>query len=213
MKNYRAFTLIEVMICIILTCIVVFFIYTMMLSSHRTYSKLFTISRQRNDLRYFETVFKKSIMNAEYFKMNTNNKAMEFGYYDVSGMFADGYRVDVYEFERTDIFSNDSTKSHDLSEVTFNSVAGTSSKMSLTIYRSNASYSYNNSTVLRPKEPILENVNKIFWCKYDFNEGGVQDRHSHFDFSLIFNKTLSDGEVNYESQIYRITMKNMRFQN
>ena len=60
MKNFKAFTLVEVMVCIILTGIVAFFIYTMMLSAHKTYFKVFSVSRQKNDIRYFETLIKKS---------------------------------------------------------------------------------------------------------------------------------------------------------
>lgn len=223
MKNYKAFTLIEVMVCIILTCIVVFFIYTMMLSSHKTYSKLFTISRQRNDLRYFEAILKNSIMNAEY--INFTNKKMTFGYYDSSTMFSSvlgikgGYRVDVYEFDNNNVLENNDTRSENLSGLSLPSFSNTQTNVYLTIYKGNSNYTP-TSTKLRNKEIVLENVNKLFWCYHDYNDHVSEafNHHSYLNLALIFNRELAGTkaalkEINYESQIYRFSVKNIRFEN
>jgi prepilin-type N-terminal cleavage/methylation domain-containing protein len=226
MKNLRAFTLIEVMICIILTCIVVFFIYTMMLSSHKTYSKLFTISRQRNDLRYFETLLKNSIMNAENYSFTT--KKMTFGYYDRSGIYASvlgtegDYRVDEYEFDNNNVLENNENKSENLNGLSLPSFSGTQSNMTLTIYKGQLNSSkqiFPTSTKLRDTEVVLENVNKLFWCYHDYNENPPAFNHqSYLNLALIFNKELAGTkaalkEINYESQLYRFSMKNIRFKN
>lgn len=223
MKNYKAFTLIEVMICIILTCIVVFFIYTMMLSSHRTYSKLFTISRQRNDLRYFEAILKNSIMNAEY--INITNTKMTFAYYDSSTMFSSalgingGYRVDVYEFDKNNVLENNDDRSKSLNGLSLPSFSGTQADLYLTIYKGNSNYTQ-TSTKLRDKEKVLENVNKLFWCYHDYNDhvSDAFEHHSYLNLALIFNRELAGTkaalkEINYESQLYRFSVKNIRFEN
>lgn len=227
MKNYRAFTLIEVMICIILTCIVVFFIYTMMLSSHRTYAKLFTISQQRNDLRYFEAILRRSIMNAEEFTFT--NKKMSFGYFDTSGMFSSvlgaegGYRVDEYEFDNNNVLENNENKSENLNGLSLPSFSGTRSNMKLTIYKGELKQLNSSkkiiptSTKLKDTEVVLENVNKLFWCYHDYDEHPPVFAHqSYLNLALIFNKELAGSkaalrEINYESQLYRFSMKSIRF--
>lgn len=226
MKKNRAFTLIEVMICIILTCIVVFFIYTMMLSSHRTYAKLSSISIQRNDLRYFEAIIKNSILNAEYISITTNK--IIIGYYDTSGMFEEGYRLDEYSFKKNNILSNailsqDNTKSKTLKNVNLMDYnVNKDINMYLTIYRTNQNYTSPISQ-LRGEEIVLKNVNKVFYRYWRYDETDTSDtpapadkHHAHLNLSIIFSKELAGAnnklkEINCEGQEYRFSMKNMKF--
>jgi prepilin-type N-terminal cleavage/methylation domain-containing protein len=219
MKKVRAFTLIEVMICIILTCIVVFFIYTMMLSSHATFVKLLSVSTQRNDLRYFETMIKRSIINADFIDINIAKKTMKFGYYDPSGMFSEGYRADVYYFKNdSHILSKNITRSKTLSGLTLgegNEETKYYDDLYLKIYKTqDDTYdTEHNATVLRDEEIVLEKVNKLY-----YNIDKNADQHTVFDFSLIFFRELRAvkqkfREKNYEGQEYSFTVKNDNFKN
>ena len=200
MKQNEAFTLVEVVVCLIITFIVAFFVYTMMLSSYKSYSKLYDISGQRNDIRYFEKLFRNSIINAEDIKITGNS--ISCGYYDISGMFSDGYRLDVYEFGNG-ILSNGSVN---LENADLSSYGTTDSLVYLTIKRADSDYNP-VGTPLRVQEVILKHVNKMYYQKTSSND----NNHEYYTFSLIYNKPLSDGEINYEAQTYKFTVKNKKF--
>jgi hypothetical protein len=52
----------------------------MMTVSYTSYSKLFDVSQQKNNTRFFESMIKKSIENAVYVQMLPSK--FSFGYYD-----------------------------------------------------------------------------------------------------------------------------------
>lgn len=203
MKKIKAFTLVEMVVCIVITCIVVFFVYTMMFSSYKTFFKLDSISRQRNDIRYFEKLFRNSVINAEY--ISITNNSISCGYYDLSGMFSEGYRLDVYSFSNTVTLSNNSAKSLSLAGENLASYGSNKCNIYLTIKRADSNYAPQSD--LRAQEIVLQDVNKMFYNTTAF----TQQRHEYLTFSLIYSKTLKDGEINYESQTYIFNAKSKKF--
>jgi len=203
MRNFRAFTLIEVMVCMILTAIVAFFIYTMMLSAHRTYFKLFSVSRQRNDVRYFETLIKKSIANAQGYEVNGNK--LIFKYYDTS---TNKYRVDEYDCGSA--LASDATGSN------INSLLGKSNMEIKSSYSgtngtdirltSKQGASYGSGTTLINNEIVMKNINKVFfYIKQPYPHHNVPV----FELAVVYNRTLDDGEENYEYMFFSVSMRNL----
>ncbi len=207
MKNFKAFTLVEVMVCLILTGVVAFFIYTMMLTAHRSYFKLFTVSRQKNDIRYFETLIKNSIWNAQDYTIE-NNK-LKFIYYSTY-QASIGYRIDIYDCsgvleEKTPSQINTLLGDKKNSQIKETYSTTGSSNIRLTSYR--GSSSYGNALASAPAindEIVMENVNKIYYS--------ITKDSSHtpiFNLAIVYNRELDDGEIDYEYIIYSICMKNL----
>lgn len=216
LRKYKGFTLIEVMVCIVLTCIVVFFVYTMMLTSHRTYAKLFSISKQKNDIRYFETLLKNSIMNAEYMEQSTSgSKAIfKFRYYDSKNSSnVNIHRLDVFEFSNNNLVKRNKSKSMSLlSETEMNSY--TSASCNVKFY-SQLCYANNPNTSISSlvsEHMVIDGINVLFWdmSQYDDVSSETYEHHTCFTISLVLSKTLSDGEVNTENRLYRLSMRNFR---
>lgn len=192
-KNKKGFTLIEVMVSLILSAIVIFFIYTMMTVSYTSYSKLFGVSQQKNDTRFFETMIKKSIANAAYVKMLPSK--FSFGYYDI---YLGIYRLDEYSFT-TGSFTNSLALAVN-PPTTEATIPSTNRILKLTVY--NAGASYTGNTVVRT-EIILQNVNALY---YHENKTAVMDNIS---LGLIYNRVLADGEVNYEIRTFKFTSRDV----
>ena len=208
MKNFKAFTLVEVMVCIILTAIVAFFIYTMMLSAHKTYFKLFSVSRQKNDIRYFETLIKRSVSSAQVYELNGNQ--LIFKYYHWNSASASlKYRVDVYSCGSA--LKSDATGSNieDLmgkknTEIKSSYSGTTDTTIYLTVYEGSSYENAIASTPIMSNEVVMENVNKLFYYKKQ-----ISNTTPVWHMAVVYNRTLDDGEVDYEYMIYTICMENL----
>ncbi|MFA7073791.1 MAG: prepilin-type N-terminal cleavage/methylation domain-containing protein [Endomicrobiaceae bacterium] len=193
LKNKKAFTLIEVMVSIILSAIIIFFIYTMMTVSYTSYSKLFGVSQQKNNTRFFESMMKKSIENSVYVQMLPSK--FSFGYYDDNlGI----YRRDDYSFT-TGSFTNSKALSSNPPTV-MASIPSANRVLVMRVY--NAGSNYTGNTLIRT-EVILENVNAVY---YYMDSTGIM---RNISIGLIFNKVLSDGEVNYEIRTFIFTSRDV----
>lgn len=190
-KNKKAFTLIEVIVSIVLSAIVIFFVYTMMTVSYTSYSKLFDVSQQKNNTRFFESMIKKSIENAVYVQMLPSK--FSFGYYDENLGF---YRLDEYSFT-TGAFTNSAALAFN-PPTTEASIPSTNRVLVMKVY--NAGASYTGNTLVRT-EVILENVNAIYYYE---DKTGIMDNIS---LGLIYNKVLADGEVNYEIRTFKFASR------
>lgn len=109
-NNYSGFTLIEVLVSLLLSAMVAFFVYTMMLSSYSAYNRFSSTSKNAGSIRYFLTLFSNSIKyttskpqittGAMIFKCydKASNKNVEERYYfDGGGDFveSDKYSLNV----------------------------------------------------------------------------------------------------------------------
>lgn len=64
-RKEKAFTLIELVIAMLLSAIIVFFAYTMMVTSYKLFAGLYNTSYNLNNIRFFEEAIKKSITESE----------------------------------------------------------------------------------------------------------------------------------------------------
>ena len=75
------FTLIEVMVTLVLSVLVSFFVYTMMMSSYNSFRRLSSVSKNANSIRFFVSSINNSIKNAKAFSCSTSE--LSFTRYDV----------------------------------------------------------------------------------------------------------------------------------
>lgn len=87
MKNKKilfGFTLIEVMVSLFLSVMVALAVYTMMISSYTSYSRIASVSKNANNIRYFLTMFSNSIKYANTMTETgtSTNQILTFKRYD-----------------------------------------------------------------------------------------------------------------------------------
>lgn len=227
MKKIKGFTLTEMIICTLLAGIVIFFVYTIMLSANKSYVKLYKDSKNKNDIVYFKNLLRKSVMNANIgknFRVLDNGKKIEIGYYDSNFGEDGGYRVDVYEFSSS---SNDvverayynshngksyTLKTHKLSDSS--DIRDKEATVDLYVY--SGKYNPNNQTIIpenaqyKRKERLLNNVVHVF---YDYqcygaigSGGGVAD--NRLFISIVYKTILTKEDYEYHSDFFIFKNKN-----
>lgn len=224
MKNIKAFTLTEMIICTLLAGIVIFFVYTIMLSSNKSYVKLYNYSKNKNDIVYFKNLLRKSIMNsnstnstassAEYKNIRFGNNTIEIGYYD--SLELNDYRVDKYCFS-SDIVSYSSDSSHyrrylSLKDLSLSSLSKSAS-VDLEVYR--GEITSNRKIVaksLHRKEKILGNgdsnnniyIDRIYW-HYNPHHGPSGTHHYYYYclyMSIVYHIESKGENPEYSSDFF-----------
>lgn len=76
------FTLIEVMITLILSVMVSFFVYTMVMSSYTAFRRLLSVSKNSNSIRFFVSSIQNSVRNAH--EISIDGTSMTFKRFDTN---------------------------------------------------------------------------------------------------------------------------------
>lgn len=97
-KNTRAFTLVELLVAIILTGIISFFIYTMVTYSYTGFSKLYSHSGNFEDMKMFISSLRKSVVFAD--KIEFTNQSLKCTRYD---MYENSYVKIEEEYKFLDV--------------------------------------------------------------------------------------------------------------
>ena len=116
------FTLIEVMVTLVLSVMVSFFVYTMMMSSYTAFRRLSSVSKNANSIRFFVSSISNSARNA--CKMEFKNNSLYFERFDRNYGTNGTYITERYYFENGGNFTLDAAKSTNV--VTLNSQKGSS---------------------------------------------------------------------------------------
>lgn len=167
------FTLIEVMVTLVLSVMVSFFVYTMMMSSYTAFRRLSSVSKNANSIRFFVSSISNSSRNA--CKMYVSGNALCFDRFDQN---RNKYVTESYYFENGGNLTLDATKS--TSVATLNSQKGSS----LGVLKKKVT---SGGTVL--ETVVVSNVIRVIYYSFDF------DRYKRLNLGVVYDDIV-DGKQN-----------------
>ncbi|MBQ3834666.1 MAG: prepilin-type N-terminal cleavage/methylation domain-containing protein [Elusimicrobia bacterium] len=98
-KNFKAFTLVEMIVAVVLSSILIFFAYTMTISAYRIFSRMSDSSKNSNSIRFFEESFRKSVKGCTEWAISSDKRTIAFLRYDPNIKSGGDWVVDKYTFD------------------------------------------------------------------------------------------------------------------
>lgn len=206
LKNKKAFTLVEMMISLVLSVIVIFFAYTMVVTSHTLYKKMSMGSSDVNDYRFLEDMLKNSIMGAD--EIIVTATGIECRRYDVNRTNSFGlkngiYVKDIYGLSASKNFVLSVANSADPSIVV--TPSATTGVLSLEIYNA-LDASYSGSVLITggtAKKTILNGVRDVY---YSINpDSSAVGTLMEIQIGIIYDKILPGGAAVRQNKSFCIT--------
>ena len=230
MIKIKGFTLVEMVVCIVIMGIVIFSIYSVVISANKSYMKLYKHSKNKNDVLYLNNLMRNSLESTNLtmnFCVGTKNNKdfMQVGYYDNNfGVNNEGcYRVDYYEFSESGILKEEekgffSTKldGEDLSNLKIAKTAD----LYLTVYQgktlttskfdsvTNSTTTKTHVTVIidpeKKNNPLIEKelIFKNVNKVYYYLKNAKKLGHKKFFESGLYMLIIHDNELNGENKEY-----------
>lgn len=176
------FTLIEVMVTLVLSVMVSFFVYTMMMSSYTAFRRLSSVSKNANSIRFFVSSISNSSRNACNIYVSGN--ALCFDRFDKNRGTNGTYITESYYFENGGNLTEDATKS--TSVATLNSQKGSS----LGVLKKKVTVKSGGAVL---ETVVVSNVIRVIY--YSFSTAASGERYKRLNLGVVYDDIV-DGKQN-----------------
>jgi prepilin-type N-terminal cleavage/methylation domain-containing protein len=221
MENKKGFTLIEVLVSIILTGVIVYFLYIMMLASYKSYETLLGVSKETGDIRVCETYLRRSIKNACHIDIKPTAAAvqatsLDFGrqelYWDSgTGTIKNRYVVDRYIVKdstdpvKSGTFHQDNIYFCDQIVNPRDSTKKANFELLLQVYYTDSDFNISGHPLIR-EEQLLTNLKVAYYYIPPDVYLGIR-RITLVKIGLDFDDTLASGEVYRYTRLFHFAAR------